>query len=217
MVGTQVRKSYRQFCALARSLDRVGDRWSLLIVRELLRAPSGFAALREALPGLAPNLLVQRLGQMEIDGILRRSAHPSRSKAVRYELTEIGRGLEPALLELIRWGSIWMESGPGSDLVNSKWSMLAIRALLASPDIRKPAGNLLIESEGERVTVTISPAGRTVTLGAAGGPAMATLRGPLAAILALITGRTTLQSASSIVVEGNRSFARAALANSSSR
>jgi DNA-binding HxlR family transcriptional regulator len=211
MNKTQSRKSYRQFCGLARSLDRVGDRWTLLIVRELLPGPAGFSALRAALSGLASNLLVQRLGQLEGDGLVRRSAHPARSKSVRYELTEIGKALEPAVFELIRWGAVWMQSGPGGDLVNPKWASLALRALLNDPEMKKPAGELAIEADGERATVSIGANGRVVTSGASGKRARALLRGPFPAILALAAGWTNLAQSTSIAVEGDPIFADTAL------
>lgn len=211
MSGKQQRRSYGQFCALARALDRVGDRWTLLIVRELLPGPNGFAALRAALPGLAPNLLVRRLGELQSDGLVRRSLHPARSKGVRYELTEIGAALEPAVLELIRWGAMWMQSGAGSDFVNPKWASLALRALLNDPGIQRPRGELAIEADGERVSVTIGPGGRLVRAGPPGKRFRSLLRGSFPAILAVAAGRMSLVDSKTIVVQGDPVFAQAAL------
>lgn len=207
----QSRKSYGQFCGLARSLDRIGDRWSLLIVRELLLGAAGYAALRASLPGLASNLLVQRLGEMESDGLVKRSAHPARSKSVRYELTELGLALEPTILELIRWGAVWMQRGPGNDLVDARWATLALRALLNSSAVTKPAGELAIECDGERLTVAIGPKGRVVTLGESGNRMRALVQGSFPAILALAAGQMTLASNVPVTVDGDRDFAEAAL------
>jgi DNA-binding HxlR family transcriptional regulator len=207
----QPRKSYGQFCGLARALDRIGDRWMLLIVRELLPGAVGFAGLRAALPGIASNLLVQRLAELESCGLVRRSPHPARSKSVRYELTEIGKALEPAVLELIRWGAVWMQSGPGDDLVNPRWASLALRALLSNPDINKPAGTLAIEADGEYVTISTGPKGRLVTSGPPGKRVRALIRGPFPAVLAVAAGRMLLAEAEAILVEGDLKFAQAAL------
>ena len=107
------RKSYGQFCGLARSLDRVGDRWALLIVRELLLDHRTFRELEAALGGISPSLLTQRLTQLTVDGLVVRNEAPQRSKSVEYRLTDAGRSLERVILELIRWGSRWMVDGPG--------------------------------------------------------------------------------------------------------
>ncbi|MDH4353359.1 MAG: helix-turn-helix transcriptional regulator, partial [Actinomycetota bacterium] len=93
-------KTYGQFCGLARALDHVGDRWTLLIVRELLLGPRTFAALQASLDGISPNLLVDRLRSLASDGIVRRNGAPARSKAVEYRLTDDGAALEPAVLAL---------------------------------------------------------------------------------------------------------------------
>jgi DNA-binding HxlR family transcriptional regulator len=124
------RKSYGQFCGLARALDRIGQRWTLLIVRELLLAPRSFRELEAGLTGISPALLSQRLAELMDDGLVERSDAPRRSKAVEYRLTGTGRELEPVALELIRWGSRWMVDGPGADRADPTWSPLALRALL---------------------------------------------------------------------------------------
>lgn len=211
MTSPHQRKSYGQFCGLARALDHVGDRWTLLIVRELLLGPAGFGALRAALPGIASNLLVQRLGDLEADGLVDRSAHPSRSKSVRYTLTGRGRALEPVVLDLIRWGSVWMARGPGDDRVDPRWAPLALCALLDRADVTKPAGVLAIDCDGERLAVSIGAKGRTVTAGAADGPARATVTGSLPALLGLATGQIAFSPRAPVTVAGDRAFAKAAL------
>lgn len=124
------RKSYGQFCGLARALDRIGDRWTLLIVRELLLGPRSFRELADGLSGISSAVLTRRLVDLASDGLVERSSAPRRSKAVEYGLSEAGRDLEPAVLELIKWGSRWMRRGPGTDRADPSWSPLALRALL---------------------------------------------------------------------------------------
>jgi DNA-binding HxlR family transcriptional regulator len=98
-------RSYNQFCALAYALDIVGDRWTLLIVRELLTGPRRFKDLVDGLPGISTNLLSERLKSLEQQGILGRRVLPPPAGSSVYELTPLGRGLETAALELGKWGS----------------------------------------------------------------------------------------------------------------
>lgn len=98
-------RSYDDPCGIARALDCVGERWALLVVRELLLGPKRFTDLRTGLPTASPNVLSQRLRELEACGVLRRRALPPPSGAVVYELTAWGREIEPVLLSLARWGS----------------------------------------------------------------------------------------------------------------
>jgi DNA-binding HxlR family transcriptional regulator len=99
------KRTYGDRCGIARALDVVGERWALLVVRELVLGPKRFTDLRAGLPGLSPDVLSQRLRELERAGLLRRRklAPPAGSRV--YELTERGLALEPILLELGRWGS----------------------------------------------------------------------------------------------------------------
>ena len=102
MSGTR----YNQFCALARAAEIVGERWTLLILRELLIAPMRFGDLRARLDDISPPLLTSRLNALVEAGVVRRTALPAPFNAQVYELTEAGRAIEPAVRELIRWGGI---------------------------------------------------------------------------------------------------------------
>jgi len=99
------KRTYGDRCGIARALDVVGERWSLLVARELLLGPKRFTDLRAGLPGLSPDVLSQRLRELEQAGLVRRRklAPPAGSRV--YELTERGLALEPILVELGRWGS----------------------------------------------------------------------------------------------------------------
>jgi DNA-binding HxlR family transcriptional regulator len=122
------RRNYRQFCGLARALDRLGERWTLLIVRNLLLGPKRYSDLIEGLPGITTNLLAQRLREMEQAGLVVRRAAPSPVRAQLYELGEHGRALEPALMELARWGGRFMASGPGEDDTRDiGWGLLSLK------------------------------------------------------------------------------------------
>jgi DNA-binding HxlR family transcriptional regulator len=99
------KRTYGDACGIARALDVVGERWSLLVVRELLLGPKRFTDLRTGLAGIAPDVLSQRLRDLEAAGILGRRTLPPPSSARVYELTAEGRELEPVLQSLGRWGS----------------------------------------------------------------------------------------------------------------
>jgi DNA-binding HxlR family transcriptional regulator len=99
------KRTYGDRCGVARALDLVGERWALLVVRELLLGPKRFTDLRAGLPNLGPDILSQRLRDLEAIGVLRRAKLPPPSGARVYELTEWGLELEPVVLGLGRWGS----------------------------------------------------------------------------------------------------------------
>ncbi len=99
------KRSYGDPCGIARALDVVGERWALLVVRELLLGPKRFTDLRAGLPHLSPDVLSQRLRELEQAGVLRRDKLPPPIGAQVYELTDRGRELEPIVLGLGRWGS----------------------------------------------------------------------------------------------------------------
>lgn len=98
-------RSYDQFCALAFALDVIGERWTLLIVRELLPGPRRFKDLMDGLPDISTNLLSERLKSLEQQNIIRRRALPPPAGSTVYELTPFGQDLEKAVLELGKWGS----------------------------------------------------------------------------------------------------------------
>ena len=96
---------YSQFCALARALELLGERWTLLIIRELMLGPRRFSDLRDRLQGISASVLSQRLARLEEEELVRRSYLEPPAASNVFELTEVGRGLEPAIFELIRWGA----------------------------------------------------------------------------------------------------------------
>lgn len=99
------RKTYCQYCPVAHALDVVGERWSLLIVRELLKSPQRYTDLAGHLPGIGSNILAARLRDLEGAGVLVKRKLPPPAPATIYELTEDGRGLQGVVAELARWGA----------------------------------------------------------------------------------------------------------------
>jgi DNA-binding HxlR family transcriptional regulator len=109
---TREKRSYDQWCAVARSLDIVGERWTLLIVRDLLVGPKRYKDLLEGLPGIGTNLLAQRLRELEASGVIERATLPPPAGVTVYRLTEKGMGLEPAIFALGRWGFEYLPRHP---------------------------------------------------------------------------------------------------------
>ncbi len=116
-------RSYRQYCALAKALDVLGDRWTLLIVRELmLGGPSRYTDLRNGLPGIATNLLSERLRELEAAGVVAREQAPPPVATTLFSLTERGEALRPVLDELGSWGVPYMVEGPApEDAFRGRW------------------------------------------------------------------------------------------------
>lgn len=124
-------RTYGQYCGLARSLEVVGDRWNLLIVRQLLLAPARYRDLIDGLPGIATNLLADRLRDLEAAGVIERQL-AGEGSVVHYALTPWGAELRQPIASLICWSTPLMLRGPGGDAFRVEWLTLAIPALLGS-------------------------------------------------------------------------------------
>src|SRR5947209_292203 len=125
-------RSYGQFCGLAKALDVVGDRWSLLIVRELLlRDACRYTDLLRGLPGIATNLLADRLRDLEQAGVVVREEAPPPIATTLFALTERGRALAPILRELGVWGTPLMVRPPGEEAFRSHWLALPVELYLS--------------------------------------------------------------------------------------
>ncbi|MBI1879714.1 MAG: transcriptional regulator [Chloroflexi bacterium] len=105
-------RSYNQYCGLAYALDIIGERWTLLIVRELIAGPRRFKDLMDGLPDISTNLLAERLKSLEQQGMLSRHVLPPPAGSTVYELTSLGQALEKTLLELGKWGSQFVPPSP---------------------------------------------------------------------------------------------------------
>lgn len=120
-------RSYRQYCAIAQALDRVGERWTLLIVRQLFTGPKRFKDLQDDLPGIGTNLLAARLKQLERDGVVERGTLPPPAASNVYQLTKLGHELEPVLAGLAKWGQRFL--GPPKKGLSFRpgWAIIAMR------------------------------------------------------------------------------------------
>ncbi|AMU78160.1 winged helix-turn-helix transcriptional regulator [Mycobacteroides abscessus] len=121
-------RDYGQYCGLARALDVVGDRWNLLVVRQLLMGPARYGELREGLPGIATNLLTDRLRDLETGGVVERRLSAD-SSAITYALTEWGGQLREPINALVRWSTPLMIRGPENDEFRPEWLLVALPAL----------------------------------------------------------------------------------------
>ncbi|MET8821161.1 winged helix-turn-helix transcriptional regulator [Streptomyces rochei] len=124
------RRSYDQYCSAARALDAVGDRWTLLIVRELLAGPRRYTDLHADLPGVSTDVLASRLKDMEREGLTTRRRLPPPAAAYVYELTERGAGLLPVLEALGAWGAAELGERRPTDAVRAHWAALPLRRAL---------------------------------------------------------------------------------------
>jgi DNA-binding HxlR family transcriptional regulator len=121
------RRSYGQACGLGRALEIVGERWALLIIRDLLFGPKRFTDLRQGLQRIPTNVLSARLKELEQAGVLQRRILPRPATAVVYELTDYGRELDDVLLALGRWGAQSMRPPEAGDVYTRESLMLAMR------------------------------------------------------------------------------------------
>ncbi|WP_433476685.1 winged helix-turn-helix transcriptional regulator [Spirillospora sp. CA-142024] len=122
-------RTYNQYCATARTLDLVGERWTLLLVRELLTGPKRFGDLQASLRGLGTGLLAARLKHLEREGLARKIMLPPPARTPAYALTEAGEELGPAVLALARWGLKWaMGERRETETFHPGWTVLGLRA-----------------------------------------------------------------------------------------
>jgi len=146
------KRRYGQFCGVAFALDLVGERWSLLIVRDLVLGPRRFKDLLDGLPGIATNLLAQRLKEMEANDLVERVTLPPPAASTVYQLTAKGEALEPAIMTLGRWGAQYGRSKPGDFYLPSSF-FVSCRASF-NPDRAKDM-HLEFQVEGHTFEVTV--------------------------------------------------------------
>lgn len=178
-------KSYGQACGLAKALDVVGDRWTLLIVRELLtRGACRYTDLRRGLPGIATNLLAERLKELETAGLVTRSYAPPPVATDLFSLTRRGRDLEPALLLLGRWGAPLLAEAAPDEPFQAHWMVLPLRSLLRSGG----AARVEVRSEGERVAILSKDGAIDVRLGTLQNP-LTVVEGPARPVFDRLVGK----------------------------
>lgn len=156
-------KTYGQYCAVARSLDLAGDRWVLLIARELLsQGPCRFTDLRDGLPGIATNLLASRLKDMEENGLIARVDAPPPIATGLYQLTERGQGLRPVIEALVEWGLPTMPVMAAGESVRGNW--LGLLGQLRLRDTQPERGPLTIAIDTAEAPVHLVSRGHAFEL-----------------------------------------------------
>ncbi len=190
-------REYGQSCSLAGALDRIGERWTLLIVRELMLGPMRFSALVRSVGGAPTDILTKRLRELERNGIVeRRELDPPASASV-YELTELGRGLERPMLELSRWGMGLQKLADVVDLAPSSLPN-AIRVMLHPPaDFRL---TLALHSGGESYGVRIADGRSEATRGAPAGAGLSLSGTPIGVVASLVAE----EGEEGVEIEGDR-------------
>jgi DNA-binding HxlR family transcriptional regulator len=198
-------RRYGDPCGIARALDFVGDRWALLVVRELIFGPKRFVQLRHGLRGVSPNVLSQRLRDLEDAGVVRRDVLGPPASVAVYELTDHGRALEPILLELGRWGSQQPITASGELSVSS--------LLLALKTVLDPAAGLnatfALRIDGDWFRLTAAGGSIAITRGRADHPAV-TFETDVATLRSVAFGREPITAAERdgrLTVHGDRRLA----------
>jgi len=163
-------RSYGQYCALAKALDVIGDRWTLLIVRELLiRGACRYTDLRNGLPGIATNLLAERLRELEEAGIIAREEAPPPVASTLFRLTPRGAALEGVMEQIARWGAPLLAAAPKSDAYCAHWIAMPARHLRDhAPD--QPPVRIELRAGDEPVTVEIANGSVRTRCGASENP-----------------------------------------------
>ncbi len=188
-------RSYDEYCAIAKSLDVVGDRWTLLIVRELaLRGPSRYTDLRNGLPGIASNLLAERLRELERAGVITREDAPPPIATTLFQLTPRGEELRPVLDGLFRWGMPLMTEQNPSDAVRSHWLAGALQTMLTDRQPDAPPVTIELRTGDQPIVLQVHGGTIRIRLDSAENPD-ATLAGPPMPIMGLLLGRLELADA----------------------
>ncbi|MBY0322996.1 MAG: helix-turn-helix transcriptional regulator [Reyranella sp.] len=202
---------YPQFCALARAAEIVGERWTLLIVRELLLGPKRFGDLVERLSGVSPTVLAGRLNALIESGIVRRATLPAPFNAQTYELTPVGLALKPAIRELIRWGGHFLFPLRPDDTVEPESVLLGLEAIARQTPTPARAIALRVTQDGKSASFLVQGGPNGTTLGRGDGPASATIETRFDTLLRLLSTALPLEQAVAeklVRVEGSLAAAR---------
>jgi len=196
-------RSYGQYCGLARGLDVIGDRWVLLIVRELLGGPRRYGELLDGLPGIATNLLAERLRTMQDTGIVERVGDD------RYALTEWGQGLRDVVLAIGRWAFPLMGEQADDQTFRSHWIAHPVAALFPGVDPSRPDLTIEVRCSDQPMTIRSADGKVSVEEGPAAAPDLV-LTGPPDAVVGLLARRIDGREAEArgLAVTGDRRLLR---------
>ncbi|PYQ62257.1 MAG: MarR family transcriptional regulator [Acidobacteria bacterium] len=188
-------RSYKQFCGLAKALEIIGDRWTLLIVRELLaRGRSRYTDLQDGLPGIATNLLADRLRELEEAGIIQREDAPPPIATSLFRLTPRGEELEAVIFALGRWGVPLLASASKSDTFRSHWLAFPAKLYLKDHTPDRPPISIEVCMDDHPFVIETSGGAVRTRIGSAEKPD-AILTGSPLVVAGLIGGNMTLAAA----------------------
>lgn len=189
------KRSYGDVCGAARALDTVGERWSLMVVRELLCGPKRFTDLRTGLPNVSPDVLSQRLRDLEATGILRRRTLPPPTPAKVYELTDYGRELGPVIDALGRWGARLPLPADGDLWMSFDAHVISFRTMFDPASADGFAGRIVLRfTEGRTFTAKVADGELDLTE-AESADADAVIEGPIGQVLAAAQARLDVDQA----------------------
>ena len=184
-------RSYGQYCSVAKALDVVGDRWTLLIVRELLlQGPCRYTDLKNGLPGIATNLLSDRLRELETAGLVRREEAAPPVATTLFYLTDAGAELEPVLDALGGWGIRYMAQPDDGDEFRSHWFAFPVSLFLHDSDPDGPATSIELRTAGRPAVIEVSGGSVRTRLGTVPSPDLV-LEGAPRLILGLLSAHLT--------------------------
>jgi DNA-binding HxlR family transcriptional regulator len=178
-------KSYNQLCPIAFALDVVGERWTLLILRELLFGPRRFKDILHGLPGIGTNLVAKRLRDLETFGVIRHRQLPPPSGAAVYELSELGEGLRPVMNELAQWGLHFFSRASENQHTGVVPMMGALTLLFIGEDSGEYETECELHVDGELFHLHVQKGSLSVDQGPLEQPEM-TLSGEVRQILELL-------------------------------
>jgi len=192
------RRRYDQACSLAGALDRIGERWSLLIVRELLLGPLRFSDLDRAVGGAPTDVLTKRLRALERDGIVMRRELDPPASGIAYELTELGRGLERPIVELARWGLNYFQIDK-VDEIEASWLPSSLRVILHPP--ATATMTVQLRSRGNSFRLRVADGWINAERGEVADPDLTLAGEPRAVIAALVVGEG--EASEDVTIEGS--------------
>jgi DNA-binding HxlR family transcriptional regulator len=199
------KRSYEDACGIARALDTVGERWSLMVVRELLLGPKRFTDLRNSLPGIGPDVLTQRLKDLEAAGIARKHKLPPPAASTVYELTPAGLALEPALQALGRWGGAYAPPPSEGMCMSLDAHLLSLRTLFSPALAGDLRSRVSLRLDGQDFYAIVADGECEVERGTVDEPDV-TITGAAAELFSVVRGAETMDTAP-IEVEGDRELA----------
>jgi DNA-binding HxlR family transcriptional regulator len=194
-------RSYGEYCSIAKALDVVGDRWTLLIIRELLiRGGCRYTDLKDGLPGIATNLLSDRIRELESAGLVRREDAPPPVATTLFHLTAAGAELLPVLDAIGRWGVRYMMEPAGEDEFRGHWFAFPASFFLRDGDPEGPPVSIELRAAGSPAVIEVSGGAIHTRAGTTAAPDVVLIGEPRV-ILALFAGALTAAEAADLGLE----------------